>query len=70
MSEIKYKYFYMVEWFDKVELILAESTEEALLLFFKHQKEEREKNDMRLSFDPRELKVRQLQREDLVVKAP
>ncbi|WP_216479214.1 hypothetical protein [Paenibacillus brevis] len=60
----------MVEWFDKVELILAESTEEALLLFFKHQKEEREKNDMRLSFDPRELKVRQLQREDLVVKAP
>ncbi|WP_138226650.1 hypothetical protein [Paenibacillus algicola] len=70
VNEIRYKHYYLVEWFDKEELVLAETTEEALLLFFNHQKEERHKNEMRLSFDPMELRVKRLQREDLLIKAP
>lgn len=70
VNGIKYNNYYLVEWHNNVELVLAETTEEALLLLFNHQKEDRQKNEMRLPFDPKDLRIRQLQREDFLIKAP
>lgn len=64
------RYYYLIEWGTGHDLVIAESSEEALKACFSHQKAKREKDERLLDFDPKELKIKQIQREDYVIKAP
>ncbi|KYG95701.1 hypothetical protein ABEW24_23930 [Paenibacillus jamilae] len=67
---MRYKNYYLIEWNNEHDLVLAESTREALELYFSHQQGKREKDGRRLEFDPRQLTIKEIQREDFLIKAP
>lgn len=67
---MQYKHYYLIERGTETDLVLAETTRQAIELYFASEDEKRIKDERRLPFDPSELKIKQLQREDFLIKAP
>ena len=66
---MQYNYYYLINYGKNEVVVLSESSTKAIELWINHKNDERERDNLSRSFEPSNFSIKEISREDLVIKA-